>query len=136
MLLYPLTRRSPDHALVLDPRRRPGLPSLEELEDAGIADFERNVVLDRTYHDYFTRKLRAALRAIGNPPEAHDNPLVRRATGQLRGRGSRRTGHTPAADLLWSARVMHAARVSRELPPVRARLEEHGLTLNNTQWSA
>jgi DNA replication ATP-dependent helicase Dna2 len=122
--------------LVLDPRRRPGLPSLEELEDAGIADFDRNVVLDRTYQDYFTRKLRAALRAIGNPPEAHDNPLVRRATGQLRGRGSRRTGHTPAADLLWSARVMHATRVSRELPPVRARLEEHGLTLNNTQWSA
>ena len=43
---------------------------LDRLEELGLANFTENVVLDPTYHDYFTRKLLASLRAIGNPPSA------------------------------------------------------------------
>lgn len=120
--------------IALDPRTLSGYPSLEDLEAAGIADFGSNVVLDRVFTDYFTKKLLAALQAIGNPPAARDDPLVRRALGQITARGSRPTAHTPPADFLWGARTMHEARVGRELEPVRKALESHGL--NPTQWRA
>ncbi len=94
------------------------------------------MILDRVYRDYFTRKLLAALQAIGNPPAARDDPLVRRAIGQLTARGSRATAHTPPADFLWGARVMHEARVGRDLEQVREVLEGQGLGLNVTQWRA
>lgn len=122
--------------IALDPRTQPGDPSLEDLEDEGIADFDSEVVLDRVYRDYFTKKLLDALQAIGNPPVARDDPLVRRAIGQLTARGSRATAHTPPADLLWGARTMHEAWVERELEPVREILEDQGLGLNPTQWKA
>ena len=122
--------------IALDQRIQPGNPSLEDLEDEGIADFDFGVVLDRVYRDYFTRKLLAALGAIGNPPAARDDPLVRRAIGQINARGSRATPHTPPADFLWGARAMHEARVGRDLEPVREVLERQGLGLNATQWRA
>jgi hypothetical protein len=109
---------------------------LDDLEAAGIADFSRNVVLDPVYTDFFTRKLLAALRAVGNPPTAVDRGHVRRATGQAGGRGARRTRPTPAADLLWDAAGMHAAAVPKALAPIRGRLVERGPDLNPTQWVA
>ncbi|MBX6763671.1 MAG: hypothetical protein IRY88_08305, partial [Rubrobacteraceae bacterium] len=79
-----------DRCLVaLDPRTLSGYPSLEDLEAAGIASFASKVVLDRVYTDYFTGKLLAALQAIGNPPAARDDPIIRRALGQITARGSR-----------------------------------------------
>ncbi|ABG04749.1 Superfamily I DNA and RNA helicases and helicase subunits-like protein [Rubrobacter xylanophilus DSM 9941] len=122
--------------IALDPRPLPGCPRLEDLEEAGIAGFDSDVVLDRVYTDYFTRKLRDALQAIGNPPAARDDPLVRRALGRIRARGARATAHTPPADFLWGARTMHETRVGRELGPVRRALEGAGLGLNPTQWRA
>ncbi len=103
--------------IVLDPRTQPGDPSLEDLEDEGIADFNSGVILDRVYRDYFTKKLLATLQAIGNPPAARDDPLVRRAIGQITARGSRATTHTPPADFLWGAKTMHETRVGRDLSP-------------------
>ncbi|QIN77516.1 AAA family ATPase [Rubrobacter marinus] len=122
--------------IALDPQTRPDAPSLEDLEDEGIADFDTDVVLDRVFRDYFTKKLLATLQAIGNPPAARDNPLVRRAIGQITARGSRVTTHTPPADFLWGAKTMHETRVGRDLEPVRDLLKGHGLGLNPTQWRA
>lgn len=123
--------------IVLDPSTQPGVPSLDDLEDEGIADFDSNVVLDRVYRDYFSKKLLAALQAIGNPPAARNDPLVRRAIGQLTARGSNPTTHTPPSDFLWGAKTMHDTRVGRgNLGPAREALEGQGLGLNPTQWKA
>lgn len=108
---------------------------LDDLQNAGIADFTQNVMLDPVQTDFFTRKLREALRAIGNPQIAGNNPLVRRATGQTSS-SSRRTAHTPPADYLWDVAAVAGTSVPRSLPSVRARLEGHGLNLNDTQWNA
>jgi hypothetical protein len=121
--------------IVLDPNRRwPNM--LDDLERHGLADLSSEVMLDPVAHDYFTKKLMAALRAIGNPPIARNDPLVRRATGQLAGRGARPTTPTPPAGFLWAAPAMHAARVERSLAPVRSTLESAGFGLNPTQWRA
>ncbi len=108
---------------------------IDDLHNAGIINFDQNVILDPVHNDFFTKKLLAALRAIGNPPLAGTNPLVRRATGQA-GAGSRRTAHTPTADFLWNATAMANAAVVRNLPAVRTQLINHGLNLNPTQWQA
>ena len=92
-------------------------------------------MLDPVPHDFFTEKLLASLRAIGNPQMAGTNLLVRRATGQ-QGPGSRRTTHTPPADFLWNCQAMAHATVVRTLPLVRSQLVAHGLDLNPTQWQA
>ncbi len=121
--------------LVLNPSRR--FPTLlEDLEAEDLVDLSRDVILDPTHADFFTKKLREALRAIGNPPIATDQPAVSRALGRVGRRGARRTAHTPAADVLWDAAAMHAARVIRQIASARARLEAHGLTLNDSQWLA
>src|SRR5262249_25696362 len=107
--------------IVLDPNRR--WPSmLDDLEREGLEDLSNEVMLDPVSHDYFTSNLRAALREIGTPPAARDDPLVRRATGQVAGQGARRTAATPSADFLWTASAMYAARIERSLAPVRQTL--------------
>ncbi len=125
----------PDAGLIaLDPDRR--WPSaLDDLEAHRCADFTTDVTLDPIHHDYFTPKLLAALRAIGNPPSARDDPLVRAALGQPT-RRSRPTPHTPPADVLWGAPGLADTGVIRTLPPVRAALEAAGIRLNDTQWRA
>ncbi len=121
--------------IALDPNRRwPDM--LNDLEAHSLASFAADVILDPVYHDYFTRKLRAALRAIGNPPLARSDPLVRQATGQTTGLGARRTGHTPPADLLWDAPTMYTTSIARNLTLVRTALVQHGLNLNASQWAA
>lgn len=108
---------------------------IDDLHNAGIINFNQDVILDPVHNDFFTRKLLAALQAIGNPQVAGTNPLVRRATGQA-GAGSRRSAHTPTADFLWNATAMANTPVPRNLPPVRTQLINHGLDLNPTQWQA
>lgn len=125
-----------DHRwIVLDPNRR--WPTMiDDLEAHGIVNFSRDVVLDPVHHDYFTKKLLAALRAIGNPALARNNSLVRQATGQSTGHGAHQTRHTPPADVLWDAQTMYATPVARHLAPVRAALHGAGIDLNPTQWNA
>ena len=125
-----------DALLIAVDGRRSNLPSIEDIERAGLASFDSGVVLDKVHHDYFTGKLLDALQQIGNPPLARENPLVRRAVGQLTGRGSRQTAHNPPADFLWEAGDMQNAVVGRELGPAREELGGRGITLNPTQWRA
>ncbi len=97
-----------------------------------------DVMLDPLHKDFFTDKLDAALRALGNPPVAANRPLAQRAllaVGQ-RPLPARPRDMTPAADFLWNVAVMGGAAVARNLPPVRARLVAHGVNLNPFQWQA
>ena len=116
---------------------------INDLQTAGIADFEQNVILDRVHGDFFLKKLLAALRAVGNPPAARNSrfsALTQAATTApttgRRPRGANQTAHTPAADFIWNAGQQGAARVARNLPPIRALLAANGLDLNPTQWQA
>jgi DNA replication ATP-dependent helicase/nuclease Dna2 len=121
--------------IALDPNRRwPEM--LDALESHGLANFTINAILDPVHHDFFTKKLLAALRAIGNPPTAQTTALVRQATGELLGRGSRQTRHTPPADVLWNGLTMHSVRVARNLIFTREALVQHGIDLNPRQWIA
>jgi DNA replication ATP-dependent helicase Dna2 len=121
--------------IAIDPNRRwPTM--LDDLEATGLADFTIDAILDPVHRDYFTGRLLAALRGIGNPALARNNPLVRQATGQISGRGARQNAHVPPADLLWNASAMYNSPVVRVLPPVKAVIRQHGLDLNATQWKA
>jgi len=107
---------------------------IEDLESYGLIDLSQDVILDPTSRDSFTSKLREALQAIGNPPVAHDHPLVQRA---LRRPGHpRRTPQTPAADLLWHAPTLQRARVQRAWKHAAKTLQQHGFDLNRSQWRA
>ena len=110
---------------------------LDSLEQYTSLDLERNVILDPVHSDFFTRKLKVALQAIGNPPLARNNPnpLVRTATGHG-GRGANATAHTPVADCLWNAGALSKGRVVRKLASAKNKLHQHGLSLNPSQWSA
>jgi hypothetical protein len=112
------------------------LPTVEALEQEGLLDLSRHLILDPVHINVFTSRLLDALQAIGNPPVARAREAVRRATGQLTGRGANQTPHTPPADFLWEAPAMHAAAVQRDLGPTRAELERCGVSLNPSQWSA
>lgn len=121
--------------IVLDAdRSRPTI--LDDLERHGVADLSSRVVLDPVHRDYFTSKLLKALQAIGNPPSALSRSIVQQAVGQTRGRGARRSGHTPPADLLWDAAAMYNSPVVRSLASVQSTLGQRGIVLNPTQWSA
>ena len=63
-------------------RRSPDI--LDDLEAAGLVNLAQGAILDPVHHDFFTPKLLAALKAVGNPAVARNqpNPLVRAATGQ------------------------------------------------------
>ena len=116
-------------------RRSPSI--LDELEANGLVNLDREVVLDPVHRDYFTKKLRAALQAIGNPPiaKSNANSLVQGATGH-QGRGAGGKGHTPVVNCLWNAGALSNTPVKRVLRPVRRQLQAHGLTLNPSQWRA
>jgi len=119
---------------VLPNNRYPAM--LDELEQQGLADFSQDVVLDPVWVDTFTKKLRETLHAIGDPPNARNNPLVRRAVGLATSRRGRQTPGSPAADLLWSGNALANSVVARNLPGIRQYLEQNGLSLNQSQWVA
>ena len=108
---------------------------LDDLHNGGVVNLDQDVILDPVHNDFFTRKLLASLRAVGNPQVARNDPVVRRATGQA-GRGARRSAHIPTADFLWNATAMGNAAVARNLASVRTQLAANGLDLNPTQWQA
>ncbi|MCA9280974.1 MAG: AAA family ATPase [Phycisphaeraceae bacterium] len=112
------------------------LPSIQALEQAGVVDFARDVMLDPVHRDFFLSRLEATLNAIGNPPLAINNavPGVTAATGQVR-RPSRGTS-SPAAEVLWDGASLYASPVARNTGPVRQLLAQNGLDLNPSQWRA
>ncbi len=117
-------------------RRYPTL--LDDLTNANVADFNQNVMLDPVHRDFFTDKLVESLRRVGNPPMAARRPLLQQAQAALGQRPlpARPKDITPTADFLWNARAMGIATVTRNLPPIRARLTAHGVNLNQFQWQA
>ena len=116
-------------------RRFPDI--LDDLETAAVVNLGQGAILDPVHHDFFTPKLLAALKTVGNPRVARNqpNPVVRVATGQA-GRGARQSRHTPVADALWSAGSLSAAVVGRTLGPIKAQLQSYGMSLNASQWQA
>ena len=110
---------------------------LDDLEAAGLVNLAQNAILDPVYHDFFTPKLLAALKAVGNPAVARNqpNPLVHAATGQGRS-VARRSKHTPVADCLWDAGSLSGMSTGRILGPVSSKLQSHGISLNVGQWQA
>lgn len=111
---------------------------LAQLEQLPGFDLSSDCILDPVNNDFFTPKLESTLKAIKNPPAAASaaDQGLGLALGDTRSRGPRRTKAVPAADLLWDARAMHSERVARDAPAARKRLEEHGIRLNLSQWSA
>lgn len=109
---------------------------LEELQASGLANLDQNVILDPVHNDFFTRKLDATLRAIGNPPIASTNPLVTRATGQTGARARRTRTQVPAAEFLWTPVTLAATAVPRNLSLIPSILNAHGLGLNPSQSQA
>ena len=109
---------------------------LDDLEQQGLADFGQDIILDPVWVDTFTKKLRETLHAIGNPPNARNNPLVRRAVGLTTGRSGRQTPGSPTADLLWSGNTLANEVVARNLLGIRQHLEQNGIFLNQSQWAA
>lgn len=107
---------------------------IDDLRDVGI-DLTTDVMLDRVETDFFCPKLKTTLKAIGNPPGAATNPLIRRALGHS-GRGPRRTSHVPAADFLWNAKATHEAMVIRDVAAAREVLDRESISLNQSQWVA
>lgn len=122
--------------VVVDQSERARL-TLDELEALGV-DLTRDVMLEPTANDYFTKKLVAALKAVKNPPIAQARAHVSPSVGvETRARTSRQAV-APIADFLWDAPAMAAApttRVSR-LPAIRRQLETNGVRLNPSQWQA
>ena len=119
---------------ILPNNRYPAM--LDDLELHGLANLSQDVVLDPVWVDTFTKKLRETLHAIGDPPNARNNPLVRRAVGLATARRGRQSPGSPAADLLWSGNALANSLVPRNLPGIRQYLEQNGISLNQSQWIA
>ncbi len=122
--------------IALDASARNWPTVLDEFHASGLVDLEQNVVLDPVHNDFFTDKLDATLRAIGNPTIAYSNPLVTRATGQAGARARRSHNQVPAAEFLWRPGMLARSAVTRNLANIPARLTAYGITLNESQWQA
>ena len=122
--------------IALDASARNWPTALDEFHASGLVDLDHDVVLDPVHNDFFTKKLDATLKAIGNPAIASNNPLVTRATGQTGARARRSRNQVPGADFLWNPATLATAAVTRNLTNIPAQLTAHGLSLNNSQWRA
>lgn len=119
-------------ALRLNPDKR---AVLEWLEARQIADFSADVILDPKPADYFTKRLKPVIAAIGNPPSAGRDPRILAAVGgQMRNAAQR--PETPASEVLWQAGALHGTPVTRNLAPVRQQLSLLGRHLDPSQWDA
>jgi DNA replication ATP-dependent helicase Dna2 len=121
--------------IVLDPDYEDG-NWLDDLEEHQIVDFGQDVVLDPISLDYFTKRLRLTLAAIGNPSNAREDPIVKRAIGSAMGRKGRKTADTPAGDVLWSAKLLAESPIQRELDAVKEVFDREGIILDPSQWRA
>ena len=117
---------------------------LDDLQAAGLANFDQDVILDPVHNDFFTRKLLAALQEIGNPPLARNSPFAARsqaatstppAPGQAaRGESHRRTPRRPTSSGMRGRWRRAPSRGTCR--PSEPHSSAHGLDLNPTQWQA
>jgi hypothetical protein len=54
---------------------------IEDLEDARIASFKTNSIIDPTVHDFFSKKLKSVLDTIGNPSNSNTTKTVANTIG-------------------------------------------------------
>lgn len=126
-----------EHLLVAVDLNNRWSANVPQLVAHGLVDLDRDLVLDPVHTDFFTRKLLAALQAIGNPNIARRDPLVARAPGQGNARGARAAAVTPASEVLWAAAALAAAAATpRDLVATRAALTVTGSRLNVSPWQA
>lgn len=110
---------------------------IDDLEQAGVVDLSVDAILDQRHLDLFGRRLLLALKALGNPPSAAANPLVRRALGAFAWpRPPKATPHYPAADFIWDAGTTQAQAPDRDVALARTLLADAGVRLNPSQWTA
>lgn len=133
--IHAIDRSSLKIALRLEPSKR---TVLEWLENNNCADFSRDVIIDPKAADFFTKKLKKVLAAIGNPPSAgRDSRIVDAVGGQMRNAAS--TQETPVSEVLWSASNLYNTSVSRNLVAVRQQLAGQNaaqMLLDDSQWHA
>ena len=130
--IHAIDRSNLRMALRLDPGKR---AVLEWLEARSVADFSVDVILDPKPADYFTKKLKTAIAAIGNPPSAGRDPRILAAVGgQMRNAAG--VSETPASEVLWQASALHGTPVSRNLALARQQLSAVGRHLDPSQWHA
>lgn len=111
------------------------------LVDNGLVDLNGRCVLDPVSVDFLSRRIKAAGRAIGNPPKAAASDAAIRASLNVTTRGPRTSAACPAEDLLWDAAPLETIEVGRDVDATRALVEdrlarEARHTLNLEQWEA
>ena len=125
---------------------------VDEMEDAGGADFRENVVLDPVPFDVSVAAIRETLDAIGRPDDPNDTDQMRNALGVSAGQagpgkgvlGKRVVAHRasvdPAlkagSDFLWDAGRLGTQPCVRADNGDKSALESLSLSLNPSQWSA
>lgn len=110
---------------------------LAAVEASGRLELSRRAVLDPTHRAFFSPKLRKVVDAIGVPARSIASSTVLRAMGQDAPPPRKRpTRDTPVAEVLWSAKDLHAQTVARDVVRTRAALEAGGVSLNASQWHA
>ena len=115
---------------------RPGtFNGIRALENLGLVDLRRDVVLDPTAIDALTKKVKLTLQGIGHPPSAHADERVLEALGEQRaapGTGA----ETPASRLLWQTQAVAGEEVARDAGVAQEALRAAGFDLNESQWDA
>lgn len=106
------------------------------LEQAGVANFQTDVMLDPVGDDFLSKKLSLTLQGIGRPTSAGEDAGAVRALGLSDPSPTTATPETPASEFLWQAPALAATPVTRDVVGARARLEICGEQLNDSQWAA
>jgi DNA replication ATP-dependent helicase Dna2 len=107
-----------------------------ELEQAGVADFSSDVMLDPAGDDFLSKKVLLTLQGIGYPASAQHDTAILRALGIELSDKDAKTLESPASEFLWQAPALSITKVERNLEEAQAVLEATGLELNESQWIA
>jgi len=109
---------------------------IEQLEDVGIVDLRRDVMIDPVNADHLLKKLRLTLQGIGHPPSAGVDLKATNALGGASTSASPNTSESPASEFLWRAQTLSRTPVPRGVAALRLAVEQGGVHLNESQWLA
>jgi DNA replication ATP-dependent helicase Dna2 len=109
-------------------------PLRQDLTAGGYVQLDTALVMDPVAEDHFTKKVKQAVLAIGNPPKATRDPRIQQAIGTSR--NPRRGTPHPVEDLLWDAQTTAGTTVARSTDAIKATLVARGYGLNSSQWTA
>lgn len=113
---------------------------IRDLERYTSLDFSQNVVLDPTYADFLTKRIRQTVLDIGDPGNAQPDARTLEALGLPADRQPGTSPVTPAAEVLWDPGRVHAELTNADLGPARQALaayfERTDSPLDASQWRA